>query len=168
MPSGLNPCSRTAVGKRLRNTASAMQKPAAEARETPPCHGAVNLSAPGTAADESFPAANRLLQRLLDAGLSRWEPDPEAALAPSATPRGEDSEPTRLRPKQAPQSTQRYLHRAAARTAGSGSFLSCWIVIRWKVPRLEQPIRWRVESLSAGRGWRLLSEFHHDCQVSTR
>jgi hypothetical protein len=58
--------------------------------ETPPCHGAVNLSAPGTAADESFPAANRLLQRLLDAGLSQWEPDPEAALAPSASPRGED------------------------------------------------------------------------------
>jgi hypothetical protein len=47
--------------------------------------GAVNLAAPGTDADESFPAANRLLQRLLDAGLSQWEPDPEAALAPPAT-----------------------------------------------------------------------------------
>src|SRR6476646_7582366 len=58
--------------------------------EIPPCHGAVNLAAPGTDADESFPAANRLLQRLLDAGLSQWEPDPEAALAPSASPRGED------------------------------------------------------------------------------
>ena len=33
--------------------------------EIPPCHGAVNLAAPGTDADESFPAANRLLQRLL-------------------------------------------------------------------------------------------------------
>ena len=52
--------------------------------ETPPCHGAVNLAAPGTDVDESFPAANRLLQRLLDAGLSQWEPDPEAALAPAA------------------------------------------------------------------------------------
>ena len=39
--------------------------------EIPPCHGAVNLAAPGTDAYESFPAANRLLQRLLDAGLSR-------------------------------------------------------------------------------------------------
>ena len=48
--------------------------------ETPPCHGAVNLAAPGT--DESFPTAKRLLQRLLDAGLSQWEPDPEAALTP--------------------------------------------------------------------------------------
>ena len=43
----------------------------------------VNLAALGT--DESFPTANRLLQRLLDAGLSQWEPDPEAALTPSAT-----------------------------------------------------------------------------------
>ena len=58
--------------------------------EIPPCHGAVNLAAPGTAADESFPAANRLLQRLLDAALSQWEPDPEAALAPSATQREEE------------------------------------------------------------------------------
>jgi hypothetical protein len=58
--------------------------------EISPCHGAVNLAAPGTDADESFPAANRLLQRLLDAGLSQWEPDPEAALAPSATQREEE------------------------------------------------------------------------------
>jgi hypothetical protein len=55
--------------------------------EIPPCHGAVNLAAPGTDADESFPTANRLLRRLLDAGLSQWEPDPEAALAPGATQR---------------------------------------------------------------------------------
>jgi len=53
--------------------------------EIPPCHGAVNLAAPGTDADQSFSSANRLLQRLLDAGLSQWEPDPEAALAPPAT-----------------------------------------------------------------------------------
>ena len=52
--------------------------------EIPPCHGAINLAAPGTDADESFLAANRLLQRLLNSGLSQWEPDPEAALAPSA------------------------------------------------------------------------------------
>jgi hypothetical protein len=40
------------------------------------------------------------------------------------------------------------------------------IIAGWqkKVPRLEQPIRWRVESLSAGPGWRLLPEFHHDCR----
>ena len=57
--------------------------------EIPPCHGA-NLATPGTDADESFPAANRLLQRLLDSGLSQWEPDPEAALAPSATRREEE------------------------------------------------------------------------------
>ena len=38
--------------------------------EIPPCHGAVNIAAPGTDADESVPAANRLFQRLLDAGLS--------------------------------------------------------------------------------------------------
>jgi hypothetical protein len=49
--------------------------------ETPPCHGAVNTSAPGSAGDLSFPAANRLLQRVLNAGLSQWEPDPESALA---------------------------------------------------------------------------------------
>jgi uncharacterized protein YPO0396 len=53
--------------------------------EIPPCHGVVNLAAPGTGADESFPAANRLLQRRLDTGLSQWEPDPERALAPAAT-----------------------------------------------------------------------------------
>src|SRR6478672_6805926 len=53
--------------------------------ETPPCHGAVNLAEPGTGADESFPAANRLLQRMMDSGLSQWEPDPERALAPVAT-----------------------------------------------------------------------------------
>ena len=46
--------------------------------EIPPCHGAINLAVPGTDADESFLAANR------QSGLSQWEPDPEAALAPSA------------------------------------------------------------------------------------
>ena len=58
--------------------------------EIAPCHGAVNLAVPGTDADESFLAANRLLQRLLDAGLSQWEPDPEAALAPAATQREDE------------------------------------------------------------------------------
>jgi hypothetical protein len=50
--------------------------------EMPPCHGAVNISIPGSASDLRFPAANQLLQRMLDAGLSQWEPDPEAALGP--------------------------------------------------------------------------------------
>ncbi len=50
--------------------------------ETPPCHGAVNVSAPGSTGDLSFPAANQLLQRMLASGLSQWEPDPESALAP--------------------------------------------------------------------------------------
>jgi len=45
--------------------------------------GAVNLAA-GIDAHESFPAANRLLQRLLDAGLSQWDPDPRGA-TPMAT-----------------------------------------------------------------------------------
>ena len=58
--------------------------------ETPPCHGAVNLAAPGTGADESFQAANRLLQRMMDAGLSQWEPDPERALAPAASSNDEE------------------------------------------------------------------------------
>lgn len=54
--------------------------------ETPPCHGAVNVSAPGSTGDLSFPTANRLLQRMLDTGLSQWEPDPESALAPGDDP----------------------------------------------------------------------------------
>jgi len=67
-----------------------MQKPAAEALGDTAVSRRCKFAAPGTDADESFPAANRLLQRLLDAGLSQWEPDPEAALAPAATSREEE------------------------------------------------------------------------------
>ena len=87
MLSRSNPCSRIAVGKRLPNSLqNARQSENLQLKPGEIPHvaaGAVNLAAAGTDADESFPSANRLLQRLLDAGLSQWEPDPEAALAPT-------------------------------------------------------------------------------------
>ena len=87
--------------------------------EIPPCHGAVNLAAPGTDADQSFSSANRLLQRLLEQAFPSGSRILRRRLR-LQLPSVRKSE-NLLRPKQVPQSTQRYLHKAAARTtAGRG------------------------------------------------
>ncbi len=51
--------------------------------ESPPCCGDIKASA---ADDTSFPSANRLLLRMLKAGVSQWEPDPIAALRTAEAP----------------------------------------------------------------------------------